>query len=276
MRPASSATPRPALEPGPAASRQQSKTATMSFPSKLAFARMVLGTAGRFAGLTSQSIFKRSCRVRLREIGYSLGYVEVQPQLKTASFNEILDHAPKIQLMNVNQDDWHVTVFELAVINAFIAGRKPANIFEIGTFDGRTTLNMYLNAEKQAQITTIDLSLQEQNLPDGKAVGEMIRDLVDRGEITLLYGNSVEYDFSPYYGTQDLVFIDANHTYENVKSDSAVAMRLIRGRTACVLWHDYLRWPGVTRAVDELAAAHADAGRFTHIAGTTLACLICP
>jgi predicted O-methyltransferase YrrM len=248
----------------------------MSLDSKLAFARMLLGTAGRFAGLTIQSIFDRSCRVRLREIGHSLGYVEVQPRLETALFTEILNHQPKIQLMNVNQNDWQVTVFELAVINAFIAGRKPTNIFEIGTFDGRTTLNMYLNAERQARITTIDLSPQEQNLPDGKAAGEMIRDLVDQGEITLLYGNSLKYDFSPYYGTQDLVFIDANHTYENVKSDSSVAMRLICGRNACVLWHDYLRWPGVTRAVDELAAAHSDAGRFTHIAGTTLACLIHP
>lgn len=248
----------------------------MSLASKLTFARMVFGSAGRFTGLTSQSIFKRSCRARLREIGYSLGYVEVHPRLKTAPFEDILGHAPRIQLMNVNQDDWQVTVFELAVVNTFIAARKPANIFEIGTFDGRTTLNMYINAERQARITTLDLPVREQDLPDGKAAGEMIYDLVDQGEITLLYGNSLEYDFSPYYGTQDLVFIDANHTYENVKSDSAVAMRLIRGRTACVLWHDYRRWPGVTRAVDELAAAHADAGRFAHIAGTTLACHIRP
>jgi hypothetical protein len=89
----------------------------MSLDSKLAFARMLLGTAERFAGLTIQSIFDRSCRVRLREIGHSLGYVEVQPRLETALFTDILNHQPKIQLMNVNQDDWQVTVFELAVIN---------------------------------------------------------------------------------------------------------------------------------------------------------------
>jgi predicted O-methyltransferase YrrM len=181
------------------------------------------------------------------------------------------------KLTTLNQEKWGVTVFELAVINAFIKARRPINIFEIGTFLGRTTRNMYLNAEKQARITTIDLPPQEQNLPDGKAAGQMIRDLVDRDEITLLYGNSLTYDFSPYYGTQDLVFIDAKHTYENVKSDSAVAMRLIGDRNACVLWHDYLMYPGVTRAVDEVAAAaNAEVGRFAHIAGTTLACFIRP
>jgi hypothetical protein len=53
-------------------------------------------------------------------------------------------------------------------------------------------------------------------------------------------------------------------------------MKLIRDRNACVLWHDYLMFPGVTRAVNELAATNADAVRFAHIAGTTLACLIRP
>jgi predicted O-methyltransferase YrrM len=243
--------------------------------SKLSFARTVLGSTGHFARLIGQSIFEPSSRARLREIGLSLGYVEVKPHLETTLFNEILSDQT-IQLTGLGHENWGIDVFELAVINAFIAARKPLRIFEIGTFLGRTTRNMYLNSERQTRITTIDLPPQKQNLPDGKAAGEMIMDLVDQDEITLLYGNSRTYDFSPYYGTQDLVFIDANHSYENVKNDSAIAMKLIRDRNACVLWHDYLGFPGVTRAVNDLAATNADAARFAHIAGTTLACLIRP
>ena len=175
----------------------------MTLDSKLAFTRRVLGTAGHFARLIGQSIVEQSARERLRDIGSSLGYFDVQPQLETVSLDTILNHQPKIQLTNLNEENWGVTVLELAVISAFITACKPINIFEIGTFVGRTTMNMYLNAEKQTKITTIDLPPQEQNLPDSKAAGEMIRHLVDRGEITLLYGNSLTYDFSPYYGTQD-------------------------------------------------------------------------
>jgi hypothetical protein len=45
---------------------------------KLAFAQTVLGTSGRFAKLLGQSISDRSSRVRLRQIGLSLGYVKVR------------------------------------------------------------------------------------------------------------------------------------------------------------------------------------------------------
>jgi hypothetical protein len=73
--------------------------------SKLAFAQTVLGTSGRFAKLLGQSISDRSSRVRLRQIGLSLGYIKVQPQLKTAFFNEILSDQT-VQLTTLNQEKW--------------------------------------------------------------------------------------------------------------------------------------------------------------------------
>lgn len=53
-------------------------------------------------------------------------------------------------------------------------------------------------------------------------------------------------------GSLDFVFIDANHTYAEVKRD-IVAWRPKVRRWGMVLGHDYSdRWPGVKRAVNEV------------------------
>ncbi len=51
--------------------------------------------------------------------------------------------------------DGNVNVAELAVLNALCRTLKPKSIMEIGTFDGRTTLNLALNSN--AQVFTLDL-----------------------------------------------------------------------------------------------------------------------
>ena len=63
------------------------------------------------------------------------------------------------------------------------------------------------------------------------------------------------------------MFVDGSHAYEYVRKDSATAMRLV-AKGGIVLWHDYGRWEGVSRALDELEAQRRLGLR--HIAGTSL------
>jgi hypothetical protein len=73
--------------------------------------------------------------------------------------------------------------------------------------------------------------------------------------IVQLYGDSGTFDFSPYYGNVDFMFIDGSHAYDYVKNDTLAALKMVRvGGT--IIWHDYRRtgftpFPGVLRALTE-------------------------
>jgi predicted O-methyltransferase YrrM len=146
-------------------------------------------------------------------------------------------------------------------------------VFEIGTFDGRTTLNISRNAPDDARIYTLDLPPTEQQLPPGTSVGaKLVAQPKDR--LIQLLGDSRAMDFRAYQGQFDLVFVDAAHDYDSVANDSRIALELLRPEAkGIIIWHDYVRFSGVTRAVDELLEQVVAPSHFCHIEGTTLAFL---
>ena len=64
-------------------------------------------------------------------------------------------------------------------------------------------------------------------------------------------GDSATFDFSPYYGTCSLVFVDGSHAYDYALSDTDRALKLV-GRNGVVIWHDYGIWEGVSQALEEI------------------------
>jgi predicted O-methyltransferase YrrM len=143
---------------------------------------------------------------------------------------------------------------ETQVLAHLIAHRKPENIFEIGTYDGLTTLHFAYNSPKESIIYTLDLppdtdvtALSKQySYDDLQAVKLSVETSNKRKfkndptitNIVELFGDSMRFDFSPYYGMIDFMFIDGNHSYEFVKSDTENAFRMLSSN-GVIVWHDY-------------------------------------
>jgi predicted O-methyltransferase YrrM len=137
--------------------------------------------------------------------------------------------------------------------------RQPETIFEIGTFVGATTL-LLARACPSARILTIDLDpalasmatvdAERDNARSG--IGSCFTDAPEGARIEQILGDSRLFDFSPWYGTVDLVLVDGGHEYECVRADTATAFRLLRPG-GVIVWDDYeaTTWPGVVQAVDE-------------------------
>ncbi|MDQ6789510.1 MAG: class I SAM-dependent methyltransferase [Candidatus Dormibacteraeota bacterium] len=137
-------------------------------------------------------------------------------------------------------------------------------IFEIGTYRGEASWLLAHNIP--------DVHLWTLDLPDLEAADHMTFELTDRDEyfthwergaryagtpeaarITQLFGDSGTFDFSPYKGKMDLVYIDASHSYSYAKSDTEAALQLLSpGGT--VVWDDYTYYPGLFAYLNELAA----------------------
>lgn len=115
-------------------------------------------------------------------------------------------------------------LLELACLAYIMRALKPQIVFEFGTFVGRTTRLLAANSPSDCRIITIDLE------PDHvkHQIGEEFKGTSENSKITQLYGDSREFDFSPWYGQCDFVWVDACHDYEYAVSDTKNALRLCR------------------------------------------------
>jgi hypothetical protein len=168
--------------------------------------------------------------------------------------------------------DMVLPLTDLLTLAAVCVHTRPRRIFEIGTYTGSSTLLMAMHCSADTEIFTLDL--EPSTRPQGSAfdVGLHYRDTPYAAQIRQLFGNSRSFDFRPFRGTMDLIYIDAEHTYEAVKADSEIALQLV-APSGMIIWDDY-RWldchsecAGVTRCLNELALSLP----CFQIAGTRLA-----
>jgi hypothetical protein len=78
-------------------------------------------------------------------------------RLPQAAWSELLSSRP-IRLVETGKRNGNVNLSEVALLGAAAAGVAPGSeIIEIGTFDGRTALNLAVNAPDGVVIATLDL-----------------------------------------------------------------------------------------------------------------------
>ena len=214
---------------------------------------------------------------------YNKKWLTVLPKVR---LSELANLAAKIKIREPIKDKGNISLFEIAVINWLIKSYHPVNLFEIGTFDGRTALNMAINCPAASKVYTLDLSreqMQFTRLPLAGGDLEFINKDISgvkylktkyKDKITQLYGDSAELNFFPYQDKMDFVFVDGSHSYEYVLHDSETALKLLRHGKGIVLWHDYGKWQDVTRALEELSRNGPKFASLKHIDGTSLVCLV--
>jgi predicted O-methyltransferase YrrM len=172
----------------------------------------------------------------------------------------------RITIEHLPGDGIYTPIDELAYMALITRGLAPKAIFEIGTYRGRTALNFALNSPPDCKVYTLDLPVHEREsaanrsfAPDASIIknsdtGLYYRDKDCAGKIFQLWGNSREFDFSPYAGAMDIIFVDGAHDFETVISDTRNALKMLRPG-GVVLWHDfalYGDYNDVTRAVVSL------------------------
>ena len=204
----------------------------------------------------------------------------MSPKLPEVNLAQLVGAGP-VHLLEPYAVDGNVTVTELVVLASIARMYRPETIFEIGTFDGRTTLNLAANAP-DARVHTLDL-------PAGEITGLAVKPGDDKyinkqvsgarfggteyeSRIVQHYGDSATFDFSPFEGTIDLVFVDGAHSYDYVRNDSQIALKLLRRGRGVVLWHDY-GTREVTEAIDDLWEREARFAGIRRVEQTALAIL---
>lgn len=171
----------------------------------------------------------------------------------------------------------HVYNDQALVFLCHVAARGAAPIVEFGTFDGRTTYNLALNAA-DGHVITVDANLPD----DGSNVESrgygayapgacfLDADPAVRDRIHFLQADSRAVDLSLWDGRCGLVIVDGGHSREVCENDTTLALRLVRPG-GVIVWDDYTpywagcqghaRCPGGARAARPLSASRPRGSR---------------
>jgi len=247
------------------------------------FSCVYVFTIGLFSA-RNRELINTICRHSGRKFSALLSLYD--PILPAIELSQVAGETGPIRILEAPVRDGNMPHLELLAVNSLVAYHQPAAIFEIGTFDGRTALNMAANSPPGSVVYTLDLPLAGINytaLPmdafdrayvDKKSSGARIAGHDCAAKITQLSGDSATFDFSSYFGKMQFVLVDGSHTYGYAMNDSAIARRLIGENRGVILWHDYGNCEGVTRALNQLHASEEFWRGIRGIKGTSLACLV--
>ena len=146
--------------------------------------------------------------------------------------------------------------------------------FEIGTWRGESVATVASRASSCFSLCLSDKEMQEQGMQPGTIDAHM---QFSKGlpNVTHLRGDSRSFDFRKLNRKFDLIFIDGDHHYEFIKSDTENIFRYLVHDKSMVVWHDYGFFPDRVRF--EVLAAILDgvgterAGQVYHVGHTKCA-----
>jgi hypothetical protein len=234
-------------------------------------------------------IFFRKGRSIVRLINREFGFTffdrnsEPVPKIPSIGIEEICSGKAPITVLAPELESGGISPLELICMDTIVAHFKPERIFEIGTFNGRTTLNLAANSAERSTIFSLDLPLCEtvstslqphpwdRTFVAERESGRYFRNRAYAGKIQQLYGDSATFDYRPYAETIDLVFIDGSHSYDYVMNDSEKVLALLKNGNGILIWHDYdTDWHDVTHALNDLFEKNTYFAGMRRIRGTSL------
>lgn len=135
---------------------------------------------------------------------------------------------------------------DIALLKSLCRSFEDASYFEIGTWRGESVRNV---ADVAKECYTLNLSKKEMlNLGMSKEYADahafFSKDLPN---VTHLEGDSRTFDYAGLNKKFDLIFIDGNHHFDFVVSDTKMMFEHLMHENSIVVWHDYAFHPEEVR-----------------------------
>lgn len=180
-----------------------------------------------------------------------------------------LDPADELRILCMDRVFGNIQPYELFALMTVAKACHARNVFEIGTFNGRTTRNLAANIGQEGTVYTLDLEPEveldqlkydlddlETSLLLRESVGQRYRETPEAARIVQYFGDSAKFDYSKHHGDMDLVFIDGSHALDYVRSDTENALQMVTPKSGIIVWHDYGdEFPDVREYLNDLAEA---------------------
>jgi SAM-dependent methyltransferase len=170
-------------------------------------------------------------------------------------------------------DKTYADRYDRQLICALSRTFRPRRFLELGVNEGRTAELVLRTSPWICHYIGVDalhdhvpaLAQQKSEVPKcGRCGFYAMHD--SRFDLIEIAGGTANLDPRMLGAPADMVFIDADHSYEGVKRDTELARESLSAAGGCIIWHDYHRdLPGVVRYLDELVVQNRP---LVHVQGT--------
>jgi len=147
-------------------------------------------------------------------------------------------------------------VTDIALLKQLASNIDHCRYFEIGTWRGESVANVAASAGVCYTLNLPENELKRYSDDPGFLASQQLFSK-NLKNVNHLYGNSLDFDFESLQMQFDLIFIDGDHHYTSIVSDTQKAMRYLCHDDSIIVWHDYTYNPELVRY--ETMAAILDA-----------------
>lgn len=126
---------------------------------------------------------------------------------------------------------------DIAFIMSMCKQFEDCNYLEIGSWKGESLINA---AKVSKKCTSLSLSKEEMlKMGFKKEIADLQR-LFSHGieNVNHIEANSLTFDFNSLNEKYDVIFVDGDHSYDAVKSDTANVFNLLKDENSVIIWHD--------------------------------------
>jgi Methyltransferase domain len=185
------------------------------------------------------------------------------PTLSLAGLFSDLD-GQIVRIGQIPHGSWSTPLADVVMLLKIALCIAPKRLMEIGSFRGYTALLLAQHISPSAKIVTIDRQPDHGEAYRGTSLASMIERRVGEVDWAMFARDETE--------SYDLIFVDADHSYANVRNDTELVLPLL-SPAGFIVWHDYANWGyfsaqnGVPEYLGELAVKLP----IGHVLGSTLA-----
>ena len=173
--------------------------------------------------------------------------------------------AEKITIVIEEGINGELGAFDSVIMSILAQNAPPGDVFEFGTYLGRTTRQLAMR-RPQSTVFTIDCQDSEgRAIQRGRPsdvpfcaipradIGKAFRGTPEEERIIQLWGDSQHYELDEFHGSMGIVFVDGGHDYETALSDLRHARAMLADPAGGIIAaHDYGLIPDVVRAWGEV------------------------
>lgn len=161
--------------------------------------------------------------------------------LPTIDFLDILPNANET-ITHYSGLSHSSTISDYTLLKGLARKFNECRYLEIGTWFGESIVNVASVAKECVSISLSDEELQKNGATQEEIFVQRIFSK-NISNIKHIKHNSRTFDFS-LIGKFDFVFIDGDHSYEGVKSDTKNAFKILKDKDSMIVWHDYSDFTG--------------------------------
>jgi predicted O-methyltransferase YrrM len=183
-----------------------------------------------------QSYIQRKRQEQAQEVRFTL--LQKKSQIIEVYLSELFPGIEKVWIPvgAINEETGHANHVDLLYVSAIARHLQCRNLFEFGTYLGRTSYHLTY-ASEGATVYTLNLH-PDKDSRVAPYLGKYFHSTDREPFITQILGDSREFDTTPYRKKMDFIFVDGDHSYETVKNDTIKALEMLApGGT--IIWHDY-------------------------------------